>query len=122
MSLASHGHLDTSKWTDLSGTATAEQVLTVAGDIVYGVEVDNTGNSVAVYFKGYDLAAGISVGTTDPDDLFVVEAGEIRFQPYSADASGKAMVAGYGFAVVTEDGTGGTTSPPNDVRVGICTD
>ena len=82
------------------------------------IRIDNSNNSGAVYLKFYDVASGGSctVGTSNPEYIFPVNgssAAEYSMQPGAKFASGIA------FACVTAAGTGGTTSPTNDVTVKI---
>lgn len=82
---------------------------------LYTVDVDNTANVAAVYVKLYDSAAP-TVGTTNPDVVLLLPAGERR---QYVMPEGVAFATALSFACVTAGGTPGTVSPTNPVIVRI---
>lgn len=93
-------------------------VVSASGVTLYGVEVDNRNNDVAVWTKLYDNATP-TVGTTDPEMCVRAGAGKIVTVHY-----GRQGVGNFGTAIteatVTEGGgTAGTTSPTNAVIVRV---
>ena len=102
---------------DTDVTAAIQKV--VDGDFyIDQIVIDNTNNTSAMYLKFYDVASGgsVTVGTTNPDFIFPVSASstvQYTMQP------GAFFDLGIAFACVNPPGTGGTTSPTNDVSVKI---
>ena len=82
---------------------------------LYTVDVDNTANVAAVYVKLYDSAAP-TVGTTNPDVVLLLPAGERR---QYVMPEGVAFATALSFACVTAGGTPGTVSPSSPVIVRI---
>lgn len=94
----------------------AKIAVTGAAGNLYQVDVDNEANAAASYLKVYD-AASPTVGTTAPDFIFRVAAGQRR---------GLVIPDGWyfsylSFAVVTSGGTAGTTGPTSAVTVRMVT-
>ena len=84
---------------------------------VYKVEVDNTGNTVPVYVKLYDINSGVTHGSTHPNWCFKCPAGVARA---FTCANGNVFGTGLRATCSTEAGTGTTTTgtgadPANDV-------
>ena len=119
MPLSSHGKIETHPITDTVADATVEVVN--ATTVLYGIEVDNTQNNVASYLKMWHTASP-TVGTTAPNFIFRIPAGEKRLQPIGDLATGYSFATVMAYAVVTDPGTGGTTAPTNDVEVIAKTD
>ena len=93
-------------------TSTVDILKGAAGEILK-VEIDNTGNSVAVYLKAWDTTGSVTVGTTANDFAFKCPASSLRV--YSCP-NGAAFANGLKVACVTEGGgTAGNTSPTVDV-------
>lgn len=100
--------------TDLENTPVA--VVAVAATI-YQIEVDNTLNpSGVVYFKLYDTAGAVVVGTAVPDWVIRIPGG-VKKSINMAD--GIVVASGITVACVTTGGTAGTTSPTNSVTTKI---
>tara|TARA_R110002020_G_scaffold130862_2_gene292617 strand:+ start:2156 stop:2524 length:369 start_codon:yes stop_codon:yes gene_type:complete len=96
--------------TDATSTV---DVLKGSSGTIHKVEIDNTGNTSAVFVKLWDTTGSVTVGTTDPDFSFKCPASVLRV--YSCP-NGTAFAAGLKAACVTDGGgTAGTTSPSNDV-------
>lgn len=119
MTFSSHGHLGATKFTDLVLDATINYLVTTANEELYGLEIDNSQNTVDVFVKVWDLDTGVDLGTTVPDFVFRVDAGKKVPLPLTGgDLStdiGVTMATGIAIACVTAGGTGGSTSPTNDV-------
>jgi len=89
-----------------------EDVLKAGSTTVYAVEIDNTLNTVASYFKAYNATAAVTVGTTVPDMvLYAPAATKVTY------VFNRGIVFGTGLkcAIVTTGGTGGTTIPTSNV-------
>jgi hypothetical protein len=84
--------------------------------VLYKVEIDNSGNSVACYLKVYDTTGDVTVGTTNPEWVFKCPAEQVRV--YSCP-KGTAYANGLKVACTTTPGTAGTTNPTNDVTYRI---
>ncbi len=85
----------------------------VAG-YVLALDIDNTANGAASYFKGYD--AGIAVvGTTVPDLVIMIPA-SVRRTILFVDGFD---FANFSFACVTVGGTTGVTPPTSSVVVDV---
>ncbi len=84
-----------------------------SADSVLRVHGDNRRNEGDSYMKFYDVAiGGVTVGTTVPEMIVRVPAGRellLHINPLTTFAT---AITG---ACVTAGGTGGTTSPSNDV-------
>lgn len=82
---------------------------------IYKLYLDNSNNSAASYFKAWDvLAASVTVGTTAPNFVWPVAAGEIAEVLFDTGVTfGTALT----IACVTTGGTGGTTGPTAAVAV-----
>lgn len=100
---------------DISANNTAQNNVTGAAAVFYGILIDNTANSVASYVKIYNHA-GPTVGTTAPDFVFVCPASVSR--QYTM-AGGVAMGVGISYACVTVGGTSGAASPSSAVTIRI---
>ncbi|KPL09538.1 hypothetical protein AMJ71_06105 [candidate division TA06 bacterium SM1_40] len=131
MAIIQHGILEATKHTDLDLNATAEELASSAKTI-YGMEIDNTNNSVDVFVKCYDTnnASPPTVGTTVPDMIIRVGAGKIRSVSSTrgtvsggnvTPAAGFAFGTGLYMACVTAGGTAGTTGPTEDVKATVYT-
>ena len=106
------GQISDTKAEETDGTST---VNTIGSGTVYldQVRIDNSGNANdIVYLKMYDTGSSVTVGTTVPDFIFPCPASEVV--QFSFEPGGK-FSNGIKAAVVLEAGTGGTTSPTNDV-------
>jgi len=94
--------------------------------IVYSGEIDNSGNTAAVYLKLYDSVGAPAVGTAVPEMVLKVAAGEKRpFTLMNSDGTAWTSPAGtteLWAACVTTGGTAGTTSPTNAVKATFHTD
>lgn len=101
---------------DTDADATAENDVNTGAATVYIIKVDNVNNgSQAVFLKLYNNVAP-TVGTTAPDMVWRVPGGAA---PTIMIAEGINFATGLSFACVTAGGTGGTTSPTNDVAVSL---
>lgn len=78
---------------------------------VYAIELDNTANGAASYFKAYNAATAV-IGTTDPDLVLMVLASVTRTFVFPG---GLAFGTGLSYGGVTVGGTTGTTSPTNNM-------
>lgn len=86
-------------------------VLGAAGK-VYMIEVDNTANAASSYLKLYD-DGNPTVGTTAPEDVVRVKAGQKRCLVIPEGLDFTIL----SFACVTTPGTAGTSSPASPVIV-----
>lgn len=98
-----------------SASAAANTNVVGAPCTIFTVDVDNTANVAASYVKLYDNAAP-TVGTTNPDIVVLVPAGERR---QYVVPEGVAFANALSFACVTVGGTQGTVSPSSAVIVRI---
>lgn len=113
---------------DTVSNATAEVNVRGGSTRVHAVEIDNSANVAASFFKMYDVVS-VVVGTTAPDYVFLVPAStavRIIFGEGIDDDGdltfGELFSNGLTFATVTTGGTGGTTNPGSSVPVRIyCT-
>lgn len=82
---------------------------------IYKLYLDNSANSAPSYFKAWNVAAAsVTVGTTVPDFVWPVAAGEVSEVLFDTGVSfGTALT----IACVTTGGTGGTTGPTEAVAV-----
>jgi hypothetical protein len=89
---------------------------------LFGIEVDNSGNTSDVFVKLWDAASSPTVGTTVPNaGILRVEAG--KRQPFFLNGpAGLALSNNLYIVCVTTGGTGGTTAPTNAVTADIFTD
>ena len=94
-------------------TCTVDTLKAGAGRI-FKVEIDNTGNTVAVFVKLYDTTGGVTHATTDPNWVLKCPAGVARA---FTCANGNAFGTGLKALCATEAGTGATATvnPTNDV-------
>lgn len=74
--------------------------------------IDNTANGAASYVKVYNSAGAVTVGTTVPDDVWLVPASSTRT---FYNVGGTVFGTGLQVACVTAGGTAGTTSPTSAV-------
>lgn len=121
MVLSAHGNIGTQKFTDVDLDASVKAITTSGTPKLFGIEIDNSQNSVDVFVKLWD-AASPTVGTTAPIFVFRVPAGEKVPFPIYADGAGWTSAVGIWLACVTTGGTAGTTSPTNDVTASLWTD
>ncbi len=98
---------------DSAGGSPAENV--AANKKLRHVYVDNSLNNVPVYVKFYD-AASVTVGTTDPVMIIPVPASSEKTVTFQSDVY---TFANLSWAVTTEAGTGGTTSPASAVKLEV---
>ena len=121
--MGSFQNLHTSKYGDKALSDTVFSILFATDPLtkVFGMEVDNTGNTDDVFVKMWS-AASPTVGTTVPDlGIFRVEAG--KKQPiFFNGLTGMDLVPDFYVACVTTGGTGGSTAPTNAVTADIFTD
>jgi hypothetical protein len=105
-------------WTD---TQIGGAVQTAKGSsaVAFYINIDNTGNSSPVFLKVYDgLQSTITVGTSGPDLIFKCLAGKMNsFILYTGSEFGFTFDNGISLACTTQNGTQGTTSPVNPVKV-----
>jgi len=90
--------------------------------LVYSVFVDNTANGgAASYVKLYNLASGgVTVGTTVPDEVIYVPAGQqIEVFYFTKSTPGKTFGTALSAACLTTGGTAGVTAPSSAVTVTI---
>lgn len=121
MAVSTFGNLAAAITRDVDLDATVE-VLSSSITTLYGIEVDNTANTTAVYVKIWDIATAVTIGSTVPDFVIRVEAGSKLFQPFGSTSAGYATEAGLVIACVTTGGTSGTTGPTSSVKAVIATD
>lgn len=116
------------------GTPTNQFIFqdTVMGNAVDGVKsssalllfvkADNSANiSAPSYVKIFNLANNnVTLGTTPPDEIIYVPAGEIVTREYFTSAEiGVTFATALSAACVTTGGTAGTVSPASPVAVTI---
>jgi len=96
----------------------APDTLTGSSGKLYKVEIDNTGNSVAVFVKLYDTTGGVTHATTDPNWVLKCPAQSSRV---FTCATGNAFANGIKALCATEAGTGATAvvNPAADVTYRI---
>jgi hypothetical protein len=101
---------------DTVANATSKNSVTGAAGTIYMIDIDNTGNSVASYFKIFDTAT-VTVGTTVPDYVFKIPSSQRRCIaiPEGLDFTNLSC------ACTTAGGTAGTTGPTNAVTVRMVT-
>jgi|1_EtaG_2_1085319.scaffolds.fasta_scaffold35972_1 hypothetical protein len=100
---------------DPQANSTPQHDVTGGTGPIHLVRINNVNNAYKVYVKFYDLAAGVTVGTTVPH--------MIVFAPPNKDVqwnfNGVPFTTGISYACVIEAGTAGTTSPAADVAIAI---
>lgn len=123
MAVSSFGYLGAAQFVDLDLDASPEVLppTGVTALTLYGIYADNSANAEDVFVKIWDHA-GPTVGTTDPDTVVRVEAGDDIFIPFGSEGEGVGIATGLNVACVTTGGTAGTTSPTNDVKATLITD
>lgn len=99
--------------TDTTANATAENDIGTGARTLYGVSINNSLNTDAVYLKIYNHAAP-TVGTTAPNCVIPCAGGRTV---EALCQGGTAFSTAISFAVVTTAGTAGTTAPTNSVTV-----
>ena len=109
------GNLSTDVIEDTNVNATAQNNVTGAAAVFFGIYIDNTANSAASFVKIYNHASP-TVGTTDPNFVFMCPASVTR--QYTM-AGGTALSAGLSYACTTAGGTAGTGSPGSAVLIRI---
>lgn len=101
---------------DTDADATSEADMNGGAAVLWLVSVNNTATLVQpVYFKLWDATAP-TVGTTVPDIVIPCPAATTVTM---AIVEGLSFATGISSACVTTGGTGGTTSPTNDVVTAI---
>ena len=100
---------------DTSANSTAQNNVTGAAAVFFGILIDNTANSAASYVKIYNHASP-TVGTTAPDFVFACPASVSR--QYTM-AGGVALGTAISYACTTAGGTAGAVSPSSAVIVRI---
>ena len=108
-------NLSTDVIEDTSVTSTPENNVTGAIATFFGVYIDNTANSAASYVKIYNHLSP-TVGTTDPDFVFICPASVTR--QYTM-AGGVALDTALSYACTTAGGTSGAASPTSAVLIRI---
>jgi len=98
-----------------SATAASNNDVIGAPCTLYTVDADNTANASACYVKAYNNASP-TVGTTNPDVVCLVPAGERR---QYVIPEGVSFTVALSFACVTTGGSPGTVSPTLPVIVRI---
>lgn len=113
------------KNTDAVASAVDANVTTGASSSIFLIDVDNTLNTSAVYFKAVN-ATSATVGTTTPVILFKVPASTRLSMSVSSTAT-VTLGTGVSFWVSTDAGTGAAPSgtnldPSNNVTVRLLLD
>lgn len=92
-----------------TSAANAAVAVKASSAVLYELELDNTANGAASYFKICNLAAGsVSVGTTVPDWVIMVPASVSRT---IVMPSGITFGTALSYFATTAGGTAGSTSP-----------
>lgn len=104
--------LAASLFVDADFDATAE-VVKASSAVLYAIEIDNSANTVASYAKFWN-ATSATVGTTAPDMVLKVPAGESLTVMFPG---GLTFGTGLTVACTTAGGTAGTGAPANDVSL-----
>jgi hypothetical protein len=101
---------------DTSVTATSKNAVTGEAGTIYMIDIDNTLNTSASYFKIYDVAAP-TVGTSIPDHVFKIPSSQRRCiaVPEGLDFTNLS------YACTTAGGTAGSTGPTSAVTVRMVT-
>lgn len=123
MAVSSYGTLHTSKYGIETLDATLVQVSATTDLTVFAVDVDNSRNSEDAYVKLWKPASGTpTVGTTAPDFILRVSAGEVKTFLLAGATGHPAASGGTWYAAcVDTGGTPGTTAMPNPVDVNVYT-
>lgn len=100
---------------DADCDATAEKNVNDGGATLYSIDIDNSANAAASFFKVYNTA-NPTVGTTDPDIVIKVPASTRREFVF---IGGLSVSTSLSVACVTTGGTGGTTNPTSNVIVNM---
>jgi len=90
-----------------------EDDISAAAVTIYEIELDNTANAAATYYKFYNTNT-VTVGTTAPDMIFMVAASVSRT---IVIPSGLAFATALTVAAVTAGGTAGVTGPTSAATV-----
>ena len=96
--------------TDVAGTAV---VAKASSAVLYELELDNTANVAASYFKMYNTGT-VTVGTTVPDWVIKVPASTKRSL---VSPDGFAFDTALSYAATTAGGTTGSTGPTSDFAI-----
>jgi len=119
MVLTVYDSIHVSKTFDGDVDANVEILNAVAGETLYGGEIDNSQNSEDAYLKFFSESP--TLGTTAPEACVRVLAGEVLPISFGSDALGMAIPTKVYMACVTQGGTAGTASPTNKVHVTLAT-
>src|SRR3990167_6259488 len=96
--------------TDVVGTAVVAKATSA---VLYELELDNTANGAATYFKIWNTGS-VTVGTTVPDWVVMVPASVSRT---IVIPSGLTFGTALSYAATTAGGTTGSTGPTSDFAV-----
>ena len=105
----------------LKDTAVTNAVVsnvTGAPGSIYLVYADNSANAFDVFLKFYDTTAAVTLGTTAPDYVFLIDASS-RLQFIMP--GGTAFTSGISYACVDDGGTSGTSAPGSGIPVWMVT-
>jgi hypothetical protein len=119
MGITEQTALAASVWSDILANATGE-LLRTGAITLYGIEIDNTANTSAVYAKVYDKATAAATEADDPTWIFPCPASS-KLACSINGAAGQALTLGLSVRCVTAAGTAGTNSPTNPVKVKVAT-
>lgn len=98
-----------------TSAANAAVAVKASSAVLYELELDNTANGAASYFKLYNLAAAsVVVGTTAPDFIVMVPASVSRTLVIP---SGITFGTALSYTGVTAGGTAGSTSPSSALAI-----
>lgn len=100
---------------DTAANATSEDDVLTGIATVYKIVINNAANSAASFLKLYNNVAP-TVGTTAPDGIIKVSAGDTRT---IIIPKGWSFPTALSFACVTAGGTAGITGPASAVNVKI---
>ncbi len=103
----------TSIITDSSVNATVQANVTGTNSTIYAVEVDNTNNSTAVYFKIFDLALP-TIGSSIP--VYKLKIPGLTKLPFDF-IDGMEMSIAISYACTTESTATGVTAPTRAVTM-----
>jgi len=95
-------------------TSTGANAVLDSNDRLHVLEVDNTGNTVAVFTKGQRAASYVA---GDPFDLLVRTNAGAKSRTYLGHRAGFQSASGWSFITTTENTEAGTTSPTSDVKL-----
>lgn len=117
MAVTKFGAIAAQEIKDSISNATVEQITTTDNTTLYGIEIDNRNNTVAVFTKLWVAAATPVIGTNNPDFMFRTPAGVRNPIILGTDLTGVTAGAANDIYAVTTTGSAGsnTTSPANDV-------